>query len=255
MEDPVAEIPHVIHLLTQSIPSVQKETIERFFTPSASFTHPLCRTGSFEGSRWLIVQIYRFYKIMSPRIDLDVHSVAFDKSNLTLYVTVSQLFRIFIIPFYKANVRLTVVLTLTPSTTQTTHAGTPTFIHPSAQPQTPTTTDTADHSLSSSWISASDPNNPDSSPNADSTSRTLYYISAQEDLYQASEVIKFVLPFGIGLVVTFVWQCFSTFFCVFMAFLLAPVSWAEERELLPLEGGWRIRRGLEERKSKVGKRE
>lgn len=65
----------MIRLLTQSPPSLQQATIEKFFTPSASFTHPFCSTRSFDGSRWLIVMIYRFYKIMSPRIDLEVKSV------------------------------------------------------------------------------------------------------------------------------------------------------------------------------------
>jgi hypothetical protein len=93
----------VIHLLTQSPPSLQKATIERFFTPDASFTHPFCRTGSWDlsgkkipgetngtptalvggrekiengwNSRFLIWMIYRWYKIMSPKIILDVGSV------------------------------------------------------------------------------------------------------------------------------------------------------------------------------------
>ena len=75
MEDPPAEIASIIHLLTQSPPSVQRQTIETYFTPTASFTHPLCRTGSFEGSRWLIWCIYRWYKIMSPHIELKVESI------------------------------------------------------------------------------------------------------------------------------------------------------------------------------------
>lgn len=70
-----AEIPQVIHLLTQSPPSTQRKTLETYFTPSASFTHPFCRTGSFEGSRWLIWCIYRWYKIMSPKIEISVDSV------------------------------------------------------------------------------------------------------------------------------------------------------------------------------------
>ncbi|KAL2364346.1 hypothetical protein RJZ56_002777 [Blastomyces dermatitidis] len=96
---------------------------------------------------------------------------AFDKPNLTLYVTISQIFRLFIIPFYKASARLTVVLTLTPSTT---HA-----------PE-------ADHPLSS-WLSASE-HSPDrsSSHSHHPRSTTLYYISAQEDLCQISELVKFV---------------------------------------------------------------
>lgn len=75
MEDPPAEIPSIIHRLTQSPPSLQRQTIESYFTPDASFTHPFCRTGSFDGSRWLIWCIYRWYKILSPRIELEVESV------------------------------------------------------------------------------------------------------------------------------------------------------------------------------------
>lgn len=72
---PVKEIPGIIHLLTQSPPSIQEETIETYFTADASFTHPFCRTGSRDNSRWLIWKIYRWYKIMSPRIDMHVQSV------------------------------------------------------------------------------------------------------------------------------------------------------------------------------------
>jgi hypothetical protein len=71
----VKEIPGVIHLLTQSPPSIQEEAIETYFTPNASFTHPFCRTGSWSNSRWLVGKIYRWYKIMSPRIDMSVQSV------------------------------------------------------------------------------------------------------------------------------------------------------------------------------------
>jgi hypothetical protein len=108
----VKEIPGIIHLLTQSPPSIQYETIETYFTPTASFTHPFCRTGSHDNSRWLIAAIYRWYKIMSPRIDVSVQSVAFDEANLTLYVQIFQIFRIWLVPFYYAPVELTTVLKL-----------------------------------------------------------------------------------------------------------------------------------------------
>ncbi|TKA65110.1 hypothetical protein B0A49_08705, partial [Cryomyces minteri] len=112
----IKEVGNVIHLLTQSSPSIQRETIEKYFTYDASFTHPFCRTGSysaFGGSRVLIRVIYRWYKIMSPRIDMKIHSIAFDQRNLLLYVTLSQVFRIWVFPFYRADVTLTTVLQLT----------------------------------------------------------------------------------------------------------------------------------------------
>ncbi|KAF2431716.1 hypothetical protein EJ08DRAFT_174147 [Tothia fuscella] len=120
MEDPVAEIPHIIHLLTQSPPATQLSTLNRYFTPTASFTHPFVRTGSWDhgngwNSRWATSRIYRWYKIMSPKIWLDVTSVAMDKQNNILYVGVSQTFRIFIfVPLgYRADVNLTSKLMLT----------------------------------------------------------------------------------------------------------------------------------------------
>ncbi|KAG8528173.1 uncharacterized protein KY384_007090 [Bacidia gigantensis] len=49
---------------------------------------------------------------MSPRIELEVESLAFDEKNLILYVSLSQVFRIWIIPFFAAHVHLTTVLRL-----------------------------------------------------------------------------------------------------------------------------------------------
>ncbi|KAK8152159.1 hypothetical protein BKA80DRAFT_211647, partial [Phyllosticta citrichinensis] len=109
---PEQEISQVIHLLTQSPPSVQGETIDKYFTPNATFTHPFCRTGRFKNSRLLIHGIYRWYKIMSPRVDISINSVAFDKHNLILYVHLSQIFRIWVIPFHHAPVSLVTVLQL-----------------------------------------------------------------------------------------------------------------------------------------------
>ncbi|KAG7004738.1 hypothetical protein G7Y79_00023g053220 [Physcia stellaris] len=73
---------------------------------------PFCRTGSFNGSRWLIWNIYRWYKIMSPRIEMNIESIAYDAKSLRLYVTMHQIFRIWAIPFFNAPVTLTTVLQL-----------------------------------------------------------------------------------------------------------------------------------------------
>ncbi|KAI9782436.1 MAG: hypothetical protein M1816_001888 [Peltula sp. TS41687] len=118
MEDPdrllqtVKEIPYVISALTQTPPSIQQRTIETYFLPNASFAHPFARVGSSSNSRWLIWMVYRWYKIMSPRIDLTVNSVAFDQTTLRLYVDISQVFRLWIVPFYAAHVNLVTVIDL-----------------------------------------------------------------------------------------------------------------------------------------------
>ncbi|KAF2195253.1 hypothetical protein K469DRAFT_698822 [Zopfia rhizophila CBS 207.26] len=67
----------------------------------------LSSRADFHFSRW--------YKILSPKIDITVHSVAFDEPNLLLYVNISQVFRIWIIPFYRAPVSLVTVLKLSHS--------------------------------------------------------------------------------------------------------------------------------------------
>lgn len=69
------EIPKVIQSLCTSAPVAQQETIEKYFANNAYFIHPFCRTPSFDGSRVLIQYIYRWYKILSPRIELQIKSV------------------------------------------------------------------------------------------------------------------------------------------------------------------------------------
>ncbi|KAH7064659.1 hypothetical protein B0J12DRAFT_734097 [Macrophomina phaseolina] len=185
MENPEKEIPEVIHLLTQTPPDIQRQAIEKYFTRDASFTHPFCRTGKFANSRALILYIYRWYKIMSPRIDMRVNSVAFDKNNLLLYVHISQIFRIWIIPFYAAPVTLVTVLHL-------------------------------DHVPSSR-----------SSTNGHARGSGKYYITAQNDLYQTSEFVRFVW-FG-GFLVVWIWQFAATLFCVLGTVALSPVTPLLER--------------------------
>jgi hypothetical protein len=76
-------------------------------------------TGSWDqgngwNNRWATAKIFQWYQILSPRIDLSVDSVAFDKSNHILYVGIHQTFQIwFFAPLaYKAEVDLTTKLGL-----------------------------------------------------------------------------------------------------------------------------------------------
>lgn len=75
MDDPVRDAPGVVHKLIQGSPKEQEEAINAYFTPDAEFIHPFCRTGSFEGSRLLIHAIFRWYKIMSPRIEAKINGI------------------------------------------------------------------------------------------------------------------------------------------------------------------------------------
>ncbi|KAL3434526.1 hypothetical protein BDV09DRAFT_169640 [Aspergillus tetrazonus] len=184
MEDPVAEISTVVHLLTQSPPSVQEETIDRFFTRDAEFIHPFCRIWKYNGSRWGVKKIYQWYKIMSPHIDLEVRSIAYDKDKLKLYLSMHQVFSIWIVPFHTAPVTLVTVLDLA--------------------------TDPGDGRQESAG------------------GKKQYYIRKQEDFYQTSEFIKFVVPYG-GHMLVLMWHAFASLFSIMGVFLLWPVMWAEER--------------------------
>ncbi|KAL9053427.1 MAG: hypothetical protein Q9162_004797 [Coniocarpon cinnabarinum] len=191
MDDPINDIEPVIRALTQSPPSVQRTALHKYFTSDAEFIHPFCRTGSFDNSRFLIQAIYRWYKIMSPNIELDVKSIgvpgvlppsyqpilirgsAYDQQNLILYVTIFQVFSIFFVPFFKAPVELTTVLKLKKA------------------------------------------------------SNNKYYIASQNDLYQTDQFFKFFSwPFGSIFVTTF--QLLSTLVCVVAAVAFWPISWWEE---------------------------
>ncbi|KAL4778971.1 hypothetical protein BJX76DRAFT_342102 [Aspergillus varians] len=188
MEDPVAEIPRVIRLLTQSRPSLQEETLDQFFTPNAEFVHPFCRIWGHNGSRWALKKIYQWYKIMSPHIEAEIRSVAYDKENLRLYVSMFQVFSVWLIPFYSAPVSLTTVLDLTTD--------------PSGQ----------------GWGEDS----------AQGDGEKRYYIRKQEDLYQTSEFIKFVMPYG-GHLLVGMWHAFASLVSIIGVFVLWPVMWAADR--------------------------
>lgn len=61
---------------------------------------------------------------------------------------------------------------------------------------------------------------------------TRYYITKQEDLYQTSEFIKFVVP-HVGNWIVVAWHLIATLFCVLGVSLLWPMLWLEEKRYLP----------------------
>ncbi|OCT53546.1 hypothetical protein CLCR_10674 [Cladophialophora carrionii] len=206
----VAEIPRVIHLLCTAPPDVQRAAIETYFTSAASFTHPFCRTGSFPGSIWFIVMIYRWYKILSPHIDVAVDGVAFDEQNLRLYVSLHQNFKLWVVPFYNAPVKLVTVLQLTTDRT-------PTHIErrQSLEPLTPSEVGTgqAIKATENSSIYSAAGNDEHTKQQGDGE-KMRYWIQSQNDLYQTTEWIKFLLPWGVGVLLLVIWQFYCTLLCV-----------------------------------------
>lgn len=112
---------------------------------------------------------------------------------MKLYVSLSQTFSIWLIPFHVAKVALTTVLDLT---TESPSAGSP-----------------------------------------DGGDRGLYYIAKQEDLYQTSEFINFVIPY-FGHYFVLVFYLFATLFCIVGAVVLSPITWLEEKGYLRGPAVW-----------------
>lgn len=219
MEHPIEEIPDIIHVLTQATPTSQKRALQHYFTPDANFIHPFCMTGSWDfkilgyhiTSRWAILQIYQWYKLISPRIDLQVLSTAFDEQQLLLYVTIRQQFRLWMVPFYEADVRLTTVLRLA-----------------EGDETGPISVTKRVRKEPYSYAAVADPN-----LDANGTSRRkLYYITEQNDLYQTNEWIKFLVPWGVGSTLMIMWQLFATFLSILGAFVFFPGTWWKERSVV-----------------------
>jgi hypothetical protein len=89
MISPRQQVRSVIHQLTQGTREEQKQTLEKYYLENAYFVHPFCRVPSFYPkvirvpftnialritSRWLLLLVYQWYKILSPRILLEVES-------------------------------------------------------------------------------------------------------------------------------------------------------------------------------------
>lgn len=136
---------------------------------------------------------------MSPRIDLTVEGVAYDEKNLILYVNISQVFRIWAIPFYNAPVSLVTVLKL------------------ARQPPLPP------HPSYSTPINPNDRNG-----SLSKSEKPLYYIQSQNDLYQVNQFFKFFSQFGILSGLLFLLQFVSTAICILGATVFWPVSWVEQ---------------------------
>jgi hypothetical protein len=173
---------------------------------------------------------------------------AFDKERLLLYVFIHQTFRLRVVPFYNAPVELVTVLQLVkgPLDSASTPHKSPTFLeHFSLPPdhqngktkqekadafeKEPTTPNkgkkkvlftsppddrkkpTALPTENTFSILASPSPSPVSEPK-DKAGR--YYIQSQNDLYQTSEWIKFLVPWGLGALIMAVWQFWATLLCV-----------------------------------------
>jgi hypothetical protein len=91
MQNPQQEIPHVIRTLANpASPVVQASAVEKYMTEDVGFRHPLFRVVSGPNSRKRVLGIYRWYKTISPRVEVKVGNVYWDKARNVVLVEVEQ---------------------------------------------------------------------------------------------------------------------------------------------------------------------
>ncbi|KAF7896618.1 uncharacterized protein EAF01_009021 [Botrytis porri] len=122
MDDPKSQIAPLIHTLCSGAPSAQQQALEAYFTPDASFSHPLCSVPSFSSvglpvvgevnSRWVLGCVYKWYKVLSPRVVVGVDGVEYNPETQTLFLQLHQQFHLFFVPFFYPTVYLTTILYL-----------------------------------------------------------------------------------------------------------------------------------------------
>ncbi|RMD42746.1 hypothetical protein DV735_g2366, partial [Chaetothyriales sp. CBS 134920] len=193
------EIAGVIKTLCTTPPHTQHAALAKYFTKNAKFTHPICRVDSFANSRWFIGEIYLWYKVMSPKIEINSYSVAYDKENLVLYVYSQQRFRLGILPAIKA--KLLTILWLTQN---------------------------LDDDYNALADGVAPPNSSNSNGNSITGGGGKYYIKSQEDVYHPTEAIRYFSPLGLGTTLVTVLQIIATIFCVIGATLGFPIISLEE---------------------------
>ncbi|KAH7162164.1 hypothetical protein B0J13DRAFT_668931 [Dactylonectria estremocensis] len=204
MEHPAKEIPGVIRALAQGSPEQQAATLSHYFLPNASFLHSHSHVpsiskssrslGSGIDSLWIVLTIYRWYRILCPQMDIKVDSATFDQQSGRLSVSLRQTFAIWCIPVYKAPVRLVSVLQLTQITSSPTLQSQERF-----------------GSMNQNSFTVSD-----------SFNRPKYYIASQEDLYPVTDCMQFLLP-GLGSFLWLVWQLYSAWLFLMGSLLFLPL--------------------------------
>ncbi|KAK3294801.1 uncharacterized protein B0H64DRAFT_401613 [Chaetomium fimeti] len=262
MENPAQDIKHVLRTLTQGSPDAQHDVIYRYFAPGAVFEHPFCWVPSFKNvnvprvgkidSRVLIAAIYRWYKILSPKIEFELESCVYDERCSLLYLTIFQVFSLWFIPFHRAPVRLVTVLHLTPA--PTTGDGTPPPPYDAAQEKRQAVLEGTEPSYAAvisggaSATPAHQPpqqqkkgedntsppgssaggkpsaSRPSSSSGSSSSPRPKRYVIAkQQDLYQVNECVKFVTLTSVVPIIVGFLQLLATVTCLIGATTLGPV--------------------------------
>lgn len=182
--------------------AVRQHTPDRIaeFVDQHDTDHHVQKAAESLNSRRLITAIFRWYKILSPHIEIGIESVAWDANRHRLYVGMHQRFALWFVPLYAANVRLLVELHLEDVVDGNGH-------------------DSNSYAAVAAQQSTHAPNTPRNRMvngvpgTAHQPPRTRYYIARHEDHYQINEVLKF-FTLGFGAWLWALAQLFATFLCL-----------------------------------------
>lgn len=130
-------------------------------------------------------------------------TTVFDQRTNLLYVTIRQTFSLWFVPLYRAPVKLVSVLHLSQRASW-------------------------DSSETTSRTSMTEGREP-AALSGPGQERARYYIDSQEDLYQMNDCIQFLAP-GVGPLVWFLWQLWSTGLCIIGAIVFWPLYLVLNRE-------------------------
>lgn len=134
----------------------------------------------------------------------------FDQRSGLLYVSLRQTFAVWFIPLYKAPVRLVTVLQLTSRASW-------------ESSETITRNSIIEGSTPTGGRDSKGSSTPSSAPLAGpGQERARYYIASQEDLYPVNDCLQFLLP-GLGPLLWFCWQLYSSALCVFASLVFLPL--------------------------------
>ena len=156
---------------------------------------------------------------------------------MILYVGIQQKFRIWFIPYYKADTKLVTKLHLThvrespdmetpkgKSKEKVSEASTDAGILKQSRNTSSSSRSSDAKPLLSRSESVSVVEQPLPTPPSEK-----YYIRSQHELYQTDELVKFLLPWGIGLQGVFFWQIIATVLCVLGALVLRLPRWVKNK--------------------------
>lgn len=210
----------------------------------------------------------RWYRAISPRVDLVVNGAVLHEESKTLYVDINQRMALCFVPFYVARVHLVTVLSLVEDPVlarrqrrlvkgeqvrqayydhatqhRAAHGAAPAAPRPVSKsgdggaelPSFAEVAASAKPLLSDKTVtfttaaSSTNDHQEDGHVQDGHGDGPRFLIAKQEDLYQTNQWIKFLLPFGIGSTMVVSIQVFVAAFCAVSVVFTFPIVWLLDR--------------------------